>query len=91
MRQAHGKDTASFVISDIENAVIRGRKMIPKLRRRWICKYGALRTDTPSCTPEQREKFNQLKAEYLELLQLANSMGNHSKETFDFAVFPLNL
>ncbi|XEV13634.1 hypothetical protein ACBZ90_01665 [Vibrio alginolyticus] len=91
MRNGHGKDTASFVIGDMEEAVIRGREMLPKLRRRWVCKYGALRIDIPDCMPKQREEYKKLKAEYLELLQLANSMENRPKEGYGFVTFPLNL
>ncbi len=91
MRKSHGKDTASFVIGDMEEAVIRGREMLPKLRRRWMCKYGALRTEIPDCTPQQREYYKKLKAKYLELQQLANSMESRPKEEFCFEVFPLNL
>ncbi|EGR2272137.1 TPA: hypothetical protein N2902_000960 [Vibrio parahaemolyticus] len=64
----HGIDTAPFVITDLEEAVTKGRQMLPKLRRRWMCKYGGLRTDTPTCTAQQREKFKKLKAEYLKML-----------------------
>ncbi|MCQ9087359.1 hypothetical protein [Vibrio alginolyticus] len=91
MIKSHGKDTASFVIGDMEEAVIRGREMLPKLRRRWVCKYGALRIDIPDCTPKQREEYKKLKAEYLELLQLANSMESRPKEGYGFVTFPLNL
>ncbi|TNZ90875.1 hypothetical protein CGK40_19840 [Vibrio parahaemolyticus] len=91
MRKSHGKDTASFVISDMEEAVVRGREMLPKLRRRWMCKYGALRTDIPDCTPQQREYFKKLKKKYLELQQLANSMESQPIEDYGFVTFPLNL
>ncbi|ELA6645756.1 hypothetical protein AB3A94_000790 [Vibrio alginolyticus] len=91
MIKSHGKDTASFVIGDMEEAVIRGREMLSKLRRRWVCEYGALRIDIPDCTPKQREEYKKLKAEYLELLQLANSMESRPKEGDGFVTFPLNL
>ncbi len=91
MRERRTKDTASFVISDIEEAVIRGREMLPRLRRRWMSKYGALRTEIPDCTPQQREYYKKLKAKYLELQQLANSMESRPKEDHGFETFPLNL
>ncbi|EHV5554577.1 hypothetical protein K0W35_001197 [Vibrio parahaemolyticus] len=61
-------DTASFVIADLEEAVTKGRQMLPNLRRRWLCKFGALRLEAPDCTAEEREKFKKLKAEYLKML-----------------------
>ncbi len=64
----HDTDTASFVIADLEEAVTKGRQMLPNLRRRWICKYGGLRTEAPACTAREREKFKKLKAEYLKML-----------------------
>ncbi|MCG9699659.1 hypothetical protein L1D19_05870 [Vibrio natriegens] len=91
MRNGHCKDTASFVIGDMEEAVIRGIDMLPRLRRRWMSKYGALRTEIPDCTPKQREEYKKLKAKYLELLQLANSMESRPREDHGFVTFPLNL
>ncbi|EGQ8145885.1 hypothetical protein EIB96_10620 [Vibrio parahaemolyticus] len=64
----HRIDTALFVIADLEEAVTKGRQMLPNLRRRWMCKYGGLRTDIPTCTADQREELKKLKAEYLKML-----------------------
>ncbi|EHV5554573.1 hypothetical protein K0W35_001193 [Vibrio parahaemolyticus] len=71
------EDTPHFVIDDLAQAVADGLSMLPKFPRRWLGKYGTLTTDTPKFAKSElteREVFNKLKSEYLELLEEASQV-----------------
>lgn len=65
-------DSARFVIHDLEQAVLKGRSMLPQMPRRWLCKFGDLRLDMPRCPMEQKQKYEKLKMEYRMMHQLAS-------------------
>ncbi len=71
------EDTPHFVIDDLAQAVADGLSMLPKFPRRWLGKYGTLSTDMPKFAKSeltQKEVFNRLKSEYLELLEEASQV-----------------
>ncbi|MGD1456955.1 hypothetical protein [Vibrio harveyi] len=88
------KDVSAVVIEDLANAVAAGLNMLPKFPRRWLCKYGDIKTDAPTfskSTPENREIFKKLKSEYLEMLEQAQGVEIKTSPRERYAGIPLNL
>lgn len=71
-------DISGIVIDNLAQAVADGVKLLPKFPRRWLCKHGDIKLDSPNFPknfPERKEIFKKLKAEYLEMLEEAQSQG----------------
>lgn len=91
MRKRHETDAMSFVFSDLEEAVSKGRTMLPRFPRRWLCKYGDIRLEAPNVSREQREKLKTLKAEYQEMVKAASKVEISINRRDRYAGIPLHL